>query len=293
MAINTYFSCFIYIMNKLFKYTLVGIASIITILPCFSNATFTTVEHTYTSRVNDWHYTCANCDLVCIRNETCNNGQLVFNDDYWQYTYQIYLESPGHYDWLGLWVCTTKKTIYFTSFSNCQFTVSELTFQNYTKAQCKSEYDLIEDSECVWMDSMTCQTTYNLIPISEITPNYCAINFDMIDPSDCPINEWTWAIVRSNLMINDVPYAQNQNINVFIPDFLSWNIAFNDLYTTIEVEWYNADTDYIEDVISKEKLTPTNEDFSNMLVWLANFFPYLAIAFIMFYMVKLFYKLFK
>ena len=94
-------------------------------------------------------------------------------------------------------------------------------------------------------------------------------------------------------MINDIPYAQNQNINVFIPDFLAWNIAFNDFNTTIEVEWYNADTEYIEDVIAKENLTPTNEDFGNMLTWLVNFFPYLAIAFIMYYLVRLIYKLFK
>lgn len=94
-------------------------------------------------------------------------------------------------------------------------------------------------------------------------------------------------------MINDIPYAQNQNINVFIPDFLQWNIAFNDFNTTIEVEWYNADVEYIENVITKENLTPTNEDFGNMLTWLVNFFPYLAIAFIMYYLVRLIYKLFK
>ena len=144
------------------------------------------------------------------------------------------------------------------------------------------------------LTSIQCQTEYNLIPVEEITANYCKLNFNLIDPMECPLNQWTWTIVRSNLMINDIPYAQNQNINVFIPDFLAWNIAFNDFNTTIEVEWYNADEEYIENVINQEKLTPTNKDIEDMLTWfMTNYFPYLALAIVFLYLARKIFKLFK
>lgn len=141
--------------------------------------------------------------------------------------------------------------------------------------------------------SLECQTEYNLIPISSVTQSYCELNFNLIDPSSCPISEWSWVVNWSSLFINNTQYAWNENIEIFIPDFIWWSIIYNSWSNYIDIEWYNADTEYIEDVIDKTKVTPTADDFALLMQGTANFIPYLFIWLIILFMVKIFSKIWK
>lgn len=141
--------------------------------------------------------------------------------------------------------------------------------------------------------SLECQTEYNLIPIENVTKNYCEINFDLIDPSTCPITEWSWAVNWSSLFINGTQYAWNNSINMFIPNYLWRNITFNDEETNVEIEWYNVDEEYLNNIIDNEKLQPTNKDFENMLVWIVNFAPYIFICLIIYFLLSRLPKMFR
>lgn len=258
-------------MNKLYRYILVWIFALI---PCFSNATFTQIDlQQYQWPINT-SYWYDGADIACIQLKNCQgfsyntfNGSYALNIQNWHWSWE--------WNAFWLWSCATSRLYFSTDNSNCTFQVAAY------------KYDQTP------MTSLECQTEYNLIPVSEVTANYCKLNYDLIDPADCPINEWTGTIVRSNLTINNTPYAQNQNINVYIPDFLAWNVAFNDFNTTIEVEGYNADEDYINNVIDQEKLTPTNEDFTNMILALTWFIPYLFIALLFFWIVRIINRIWK
>lgn len=285
------------IMNKLYKCTLWLLTAFILSFTCFSNAENVEDIITYIKEenVSVWAYS------------TKTIYELTNSSDYW--TYCLYIDNLS--DSINIWFNSSLQYVdnlwyriysdnpsvspYFCIFSNLRY----IFFYNTSSSQIDVNYKFFKlnaliNTQLPVLTSLECQTEYNLIPISEVTANYCALNFWMIDPQECPINQWTWAIVRSNLMINDIPYAQNQNINVFIPDFLAWNIAFNDFNTVIEVEWYNADEEYIQNVINQEKLTPTNKDIEEMITWfMTNYFPYLALAIVFLYLARKIYKIFK
>ena len=141
--------------------------------------------------------------------------------------------------------------------------------------------------------SLECQTEYNLIPINSITKSYCELNFNLIDPSTCPISEGSWVVNWSSLFINNTQYAWNENIEIFIPDFIWWSIIYNSWSNYIDIEWYNADTEYIENVIDNTKVTPTPEDATLLVNGLAEFIPYVFIAMIISFALILINKLFK
>ena len=222
---------------------------------------------------NDWHYTNSDADLNCLQLVNCSSQNahwLAYNFDRWLHAQYL----NWNHELANSYGSCTSWDIYFgTDWTTCSFQIASYVFDYYTSQQC--------------------QTEYNLIPVEDVTSNYCKLNFDLINPAECPINSGTGAIIWSNLSINNTPYAQNQNINVYIPDFLAWTISFNDYTTSIDVEWYNADTNYIENVINQEKLTPTNEDFAWMLTWLANLAPYLFITLLMFFFIRLINKIWK
>ncbi len=141
--------------------------------------------------------------------------------------------------------------------------------------------------------SLECQTEYNLIPIESVTANYCHVNFWLIDAASCPINEWTGAINWSSLYINETQYSTNDTIRLWIPEFIAWNLTYNTWETIIDIEWYNADTEYIENVISQEKITPTNEDIEYFFKWLANYIPLIFVWFFIILVWRIIKKSFK
>ena len=153
----------------------------------------------------------------------------------------------------------------------------------------------------LWIDwlypnytSLECQTEYNLIPIDDVNANYCNLNFWMIDPRDCPTTEWTWAISWTPRFINDEQYPWTNLLNINIPEDIAHSVIYNEEETIVNVEWYNADENYINWILQKEKLTPTNEDIEEMITWfMINYFPYLALAIVFLYLARKIFKLFK
>ena len=141
------------------------------------------------------------------------------------------------------------------------------------------------------MSSLECQTEYWLIPINEITSNYCKINFDLIDPTECPWNN-TGDIIFSNLYINNTRYQWASNIFLRINDSLLYTYNYSGWQITIDVD-YDVDPDYIEDIINKERLTPTNQDFENLITWMQYYIPYIMIALLLWRAVFVFKKVFK
>lgn len=141
--------------------------------------------------------------------------------------------------------------------------------------------------------SLECQTEYNLIPIESVTASYCKLNYDLIEPTECPINTGTGDISRTPRFINNSQYPWTALLRITIPDYIWFSVTYNTGESYLEIEWLNADTNYIENVINNEKLTPTNEDFEKLIWWLATFIPYLFIALLIIRMVKLFNKIWK
>ena len=144
--------------------------------------------------------------------------------------------------------------------------------------------------------SLECQTEYNLIPVESVTANYCTSNFDLISPSDCPISSWTWDTQRSALYLNNVQYAGASNIYLNISDFLDYSIAYIDSGSSfvLDVDWYVADTWYLNDILTVQEYHPNSEDFTTAFVSvLTLWLPYVVVALFVLLVRKLVKKIFK
>lgn len=157
-------------------------------------------------------------------------------------------------------------------------------------------FDLIDflNSDYPIYSSLQCQTEYNLIPVNDVNANYCNLNFWMIDPKDCPKTEWSWAISWTPRFINDEQYPWTNLLNINIPNDIAHTVIYNEEETIVNVEWYNADENYINWILQNEKLTPTNKDIEEMITWfMVNYFPYLALAIVFLYLARKIFKIFK
>lgn len=144
--------------------------------------------------------------------------------------------------------------------------------------------------------SLECQTEYSLIPVSEVTENYCTSNYDLISPSDCPISSWTWDISRSAIYLNNIQYAGANNIYININDILDYSTTYVDSWTSfvVDVDWYNADTDYLADILTVQQYHPDSEDFTVAFVGgLTLILPYVVVALFVVFVRKLITKIFK
>lgn len=144
--------------------------------------------------------------------------------------------------------------------------------------------------------SLECQTEYSLIPVSDVTENYCTANFDLISPADCPISSWTWDTQWSALFLNNVQYAGASNIYVNISDLLDYSTTYIDSGSSfvLDVDWYVADTWYLNDILTVQEYHPNSEDFTTafvsvMTLWL----PYIVVALFVLFIRKLVKKIFK
>lgn len=139
--------------------------------------------------------------------------------------------------------------------------------------------------------SSECQQEYNLIPIEYVNQNYCESN------NLCPIcNNNSWSINtgvnRSALFLNGQQITSNAIIDINAENYLKTDIEY--LNDTVDIDIsFEENTDYINNVINQEKLTPTKEDFETLLIWLAEFIPYLFIALLFIVIVKITRKIWK
>lgn len=265
-------------MNKLFKHILNIFILWLLLIPSFSSASFVCSNTFFTSNDKNWYdyFTIAwsefaDSDLFCLDNRIWDNAVWYSISCDWNYTYLKLYESVCFYksEWINH-LCVDYKQSWKWAWGYM-------------------------DSNCLDFpkNSLQCQIEYNLIPVESVTKNYCEINFDLIDPSTCPITEWSWAVNWSSLFINGTQYAWNNSINMFIPNYLWRNITFNDEETNVEIEWYNVDEEYLNNIIDNEKLQPTNKDFENMLVWIVNFAPYIFICLIIYFLLSRLPKMFR
>lgn len=257
-------------MNKILK-CLLGVLWIFLIGINLCNAwTIETTITNYNGTYNDQSVSVWNNDFVCVQLKN-GNWQFYYNFDHWNTANR--LQYPNI-------ICVDNWSIYYTA-TSCVF---DIIYWNEIAEceQCEEQYTSLE-----------CQTEYNLIPINSVTKSYCELNFNLIDPSTCPTNEGNWVVNWSSLFINNTQYAWNDTIELFIPDFIWWSIIYNSWTNYIDIEWYNADTSYIENVIDNTKVTPTPEDATLLVNGLANFIPYVFIAMIISFALILINKLFK
>lgn len=144
--------------------------------------------------------------------------------------------------------------------------------------------------------SLECQTEYNLIPISEVTKNYCEINFDLIDPIDCPSSpsSWSWDVQRSALYVNNVQYNGAPNLYVNINDLLDYSMTYVEWSAVIDVDWYKADTWYMNNILTIQEYHPSSEDFTIAFVsFMTLALPYVIVILFVVFVRKLIRKIFK
>ena len=242
------------------------------LLPCFSNAWMIAQRNWYIASNGSMSFNKFDC--VMINDWTCK-WQAIF--------YDSNMENPEYYNWpySNYLYCFTRNWIYYNSGGACSYSFYKLS-DIFSCPACQEQYTSLE-----------CQTEYNLIPIESVTASYCKLNYDLIEPTECPINTWTGDISRTPRFINNSQYPWTALLRITIPEFIWYSVTYNTEESYIEIEWLNADTNYIENVINNEKLTPTNEDFEKLIWWLATFIPYLFIALLIIRMVKIFNKIWK
>ena len=144
--------------------------------------------------------------------------------------------------------------------------------------------------------SLECQTEYSLIPVSDVTENYCTSNFYLISPSDCPVSSWSGDTQWSALFLNNVQYAWASNIYVNISDLLDYSTTYIDSGASfvLDVDWYVADTEYLNDILTVQEYHPDSEDFTTAFVGvLTLWLPYVVVALFVVLIWKLIRKIFK
>ena len=127
-----------------------------------------------------------------------------------------------------------------------------------------------------------------------IDEEYCINNFNLISPSSCPVcsggvSNW------SSLWINNIQHLGASNIYMSIPEEISRDYSYSNSWEIMEVdvEGYNVDYDYINNVVEIQKYKPSDEDFNNIVWILAQYMPIIVIFIGLLFLYKLLKKPFK
>ena len=127
-----------------------------------------------------------------------------------------------------------------------------------------------------------------------IDEEYCINNFNLISPSSCPVcsggvSNW------SSLWINNIQHLWASNIYMSIPEEISRDYSYSNSWEIMEVdvEGYNVDYDYINNVVEIQKYKPSDEDFNNIVWILAQYMPIIVIFIGLLFLYKLLKKPFK
>ena len=144
--------------ERLVKFGLIALLAICVCIASFVDAWLSSpvLLQTYTTKQTDKSYTNNNYDFLCLKNVNCSSLSILFNFNHWNWAYQ------NKDNVIGDLMCWQSHTIYFTTTNNCTIEIYGYQITDYTKAQCKSTYWLIESSECSVMSSLECQTIISL-----------------------------------------------------------------------------------------------------------------------------------
>lgn len=112
--------------------------------------------------------------------------------------------------------------------------------------------------------------------------NYCVEN----DLCPVPSN-------FSQLFINDLEFPWKPLINIWIPDYITWDYSSTETWFDLYVG-SGYDVDYINSIIDINSYRPSSEDFTNVFVnWLTLILPYIFIALLILFIWKLIKRVFK
>lgn len=130
---------------------------------------------------------------------------------------------------------------------------------------------------------------------NSIDHNYCENN------NLCPIYTWdswscnnSWDVSRSSVYINDIQHLWWPNINISIPEEISWDYDYNvNNDMSIDIEWYNVDYDKINWIVDIQKYKPTSDDFTRLVSESVPLFvPWLVIILLVYFIFRFVKKIF-
>lgn len=140
-------------------------------------------------------------------------------------------------------------------------------------------------------DLLSCQSD-----LATATWNLATCQNDLINCGwsmtwDCQQN--TWEIQRSSLYINDIQHLWSENINITIPEEISWNYTWDNQDFDLVIEGYNTDSDYIAWIITTQNSKPTKSDLNYIISSLIPLFvPWLVIILFIYFVFKFIKKAF-
>lgn len=111
------------------------------------------------------------------------------------------------------------------------------------------------------MTELDCMLDYSLVPYDSV----CSWN--TVD---------SWDVSWSSLYINEIQHLSSENINIVLPEEISWDYTGDEENFYLYVNWYNVDTEYIDSIIRTQNYKPTSEDFTNLVWMLAPYSKYLV-----------------
>lgn len=128
------------------------------------------------------------------------------------------------------------------------------------------------------MTELECMMDYSLVPYDSL----CSWN--TLD---------SWDVSWSSLYINDIQYFSSENINITIPNEISWDYTGDENNFSIFISGYNVDTDYIAWIIENQNTLPNNVDFNNIITYLLPLFvPWLVLILFVYFVFRLVKKVF-
>lgn len=294
------------------KFKFLGLLSVFSLLfTCFSSAN---TEYDWIVFVPKWNnrtipgWTTFDYGLV--------NSSSCFTVNYnWQYL-EFY---KSDWTFIATWVntfnllyCpTTEWYIKNTSTSNLTLNFYDLSFKNssqscpecpicspqYTSEQCQSVYGLVSSGDLSSCQSSlsSCQLSLsgwnNTLSHCSNSLNTCQSNLENCIQANCPsIDVNTW---YSTLYINDIRHQSMPFIYVNIPEEFSWDYStwINDF--TIDISWYNVDTDYIAWIIDTQNYKPDESDFNKIITDVIPLFvPWLVIILFLYFIFRFIKKIF-
>ena len=139
--------------------------------------------------------------------------------------------------------------------------------------------------------SWSLNSCQNTLWASSSSLSSCQNSLNSCLSANCPSVWVSW----SSLFINDIQHLGASNIYMSIPEEISRDYSYSNSWEIMEidVEWYNVDYDYINNVVDIQKYKPSDEDFNNIIWILAQYMPIIVIFIGLLFLYKLLKKPFK
>ena len=196
--------------------------------------------------------------------------------------------SPWQTSSVALWTC-----VRFTSNVNMN-NVSYLnnSWEVISNPSSNNELFCFEDNGYIKSNSTLASMDFQLYNISSLYSWYIlesAVDTNFCVQNDlCPVPD-----NFSQLFINDLEFQSHPIINVFIPDYITWDYTWSDSWFDLYV-WSGYNVDYINSIIDINSYRPDSADFTNIFVsGLTLVFPYIIFCLFLVFMWKLIKRIFK